>query len=487
MESATSSAPASPRTAQPGTSTAGALTVGHPFRWSAADKTELPVALEGRLPAWLKGQLVRTAPAAFQRGPHAVQHWFDAHGLIYGFELGEQPRFKQRLLSSRALADAEGGGSAVASFGTDTRRSLWRRLVQPIPTITDNANVNVVPWQGKWLAMTESPHQHIIDPESLATEGLYSYGDKLPRSMSMSAHPHHDAALGALVNVGVSLGPSSELLVYRQNTRGRERVVEGRLRFKRPPYVHSFGLTANYALLIDHPLTVNPLKMLVTNRAFYHHFAWQPERGTRLWKLDRRTGAFSAYETEPLFCFHMVNTFEQGDELVFDFMAFDDASIVAALALPQLLSAPPLISTRLVRARLLPGKKQVQLETLSDARFEFPQINYRTHSGKPYRTVWGARIGDAVAGPWASEIVKVGVESGQLLRHQDDFTYGEPVFVPRPGASAEDDGVLLAVGSHPERELSRLCVLDASTLAPLASLSVPLSLPLGFHGNFQAR
>jgi beta,beta-carotene 9',10'-dioxygenase len=143
-----------------------------------------------------------------------------------------------------------------------------------------------------------------------------------------------------------------------------------------------------------------------------------------------------------------------------------------------------------VRARLAAGKREVQLETLSDARFEFPQINYRARHGKAYGTVWGARIGgvDGSGGsPYASEIVKVGVESGELLRHRDELTYGEPVFVPRPGASAEDDGVLLTVGSHPQREESRLSVLDARTLAPLASLSVPLSLPLGFHGNFSAR
>src|SRR4051794_20268265 len=77
--------------------------VGHPFRWTQPDRHELPVTVTGKLPGWLKGQLMRTAPAGFVRGTSAVQHWFDAHGLIYAFDLGEQPRFRQRLLASRAL------------------------------------------------------------------------------------------------------------------------------------------------------------------------------------------------------------------------------------------------------------------------------------------------------------------------------------------------------------------------------------------------
>lgn len=440
----------------------------------------------GRLPSWLRGQLVRTCPADFQRGSHPAQHWFDAHGLLYGFELGDRVRFKQRLLASRVLAEVDRGSGASATFGTDMKRGLLRRLIEPIPHLTDNANVNVVPWQGKWLAMTETPHQHVIDPDTLASQGLYRYDDALPAGLSMSAHPQYDAALGALVNVGVTLGAKSELWVYRQNKESHTRVVEGKLALKRPPYLHSFGLTDSHVLIIDHPLTVNPLKILFSNRSFYSHFSWQNERGTRLWKLDRCSGAWAAYETESLFCFHVVNAFEQGGDVVLDFLAFDDAGIVAALSTAALAREQPSLLPRFVRARLVPGRRQVQLETLSDARFEFPQINYRARQGKPYSTAWGAKL-ENVGGVLRSQILKVGVGTGELLRRADELTYGEPVFVPRPTASAEDDGVLLTVGSHPHQELTRLAILDARTLEPLASCAVGLSLPLGFHGNFSAR
>jgi hypothetical protein len=48
----------------------------------------------------------------------------------------------------------------------------------------------------------------------------------------------------------------------------------------------------------------------------------------------------------------------------------------------------------------------------------------------------------------------------------------------------EDDGVLLSVGSAKSSETSLLAVIDAKTLALLASAEVPSSIPLGFHGSF---
>jgi carotenoid cleavage dioxygenase-like enzyme len=84
-----------------------------------------------------------------------------------------------------------------------------------------------------------------------------------------------------------------------------------------------------------------------------------------------------------------------------------------------------------------------------------------------------------------SEVVKVDVETGDVKRYVDrEFTFGEPVCVPRPGATREDDGVLLAVGSSPNQERSRLLVLDAGSLEVLATCDADVLIPLGFHGTF---
>jgi beta,beta-carotene 9',10'-dioxygenase len=354
-----------------------------------------------------------------------------------------------------------------------------------VPQITDNTNVNIVPWQGAWLAMTESPHQHVVG-DDLTSRGLYRHDDALPSGLTLSAHPHFDFARHAQVNVGTMFGAKSELWVVRQSADGRVRVVEGKLARRRLPYVHTFGLSPKHAVLIDHPLSVNPLSMLWSNRGFIDHFKWQPERGTRLWKLHRESGAWTEYQTDALFCFHTVNTFDDGDDVVFDFLAFDDPGIIAGLKTERLESgALPSLLPRFVRARLSPGTRHAKLELLSEQGFDLPNIAYRQQQGQRYSAVWGAALaGDSRPGWAGSEIVRVDVESGSVVRFSEpDTTYGEPVFVPRPGATRAHDGVVLTVGSHAVQERSTLAVLDATTLAPLARCQVDLSIPLGFHGT----
>ena len=60
---------------------------------------------------------------------------------------------------------------------------------------------------------------------------------------------------------------------------------------------------------------------------------------------------------------------------------------------------------------------------------------------------------------------------------------GEPLFVPRPGGSDEDDGAVLAMATDADGGTS-LYVLDAKDMSLLARARSPIGLPAGFHGEF---
>ncbi len=454
-----------------------------PFRWTEQQQASLPVRIAGTLPAWLRGQLMCTAPALFERAGWQAGHLFDGLSLMYGFDIAPGGvTFKQRLLASNTIAAID-RGKPVSGFATELRRNWLQRLMCPVPPVTDNTNVNVVPWQEHWLALTESQNQHCIDRDSLGSRGLFKYDDELPRSLLMSAHPQLDPRGGGLVNVGTQFGRYSAWVVFRQPFGGHARVVEGKLPLARVPYLHSFGVTKKHALLIDQPLAVNPLRMLFSNRGYIDHFRWKPQRGTRLWKLERRGGRFTPYETEPLFCFHTVSAFEDGDDVVLDFLAYDDPQIVHALRIDKLARGEfPSMMPRYLRARLKPSKRSVQLETLSETRFEFPSVAPRRDT--PYQHTWGVVL-EQEAEAWSSQVVHVAHGSSSRFA-EPGLTWGEPVFVSHPEAHAEDDGILLTLGHHSRRDLSVLAVLDARSLEPRARCEVALSLPLGFHGGFRA-
>jgi carotenoid cleavage dioxygenase-like enzyme len=86
--------------------------------------------------------------------------------------------------------------------------------------------------------------------------------------------------------------------------------------------------------------------------------------------------------------------------------------------------------------------------------------------------------------------------SGLLYKHDvriartevHDFGPGratlEPVFVPRAGATEEDDGYVISYVFNAERGASDVVILSAQDFAgaPLAVVELPVRVPFGFHG-----
>ena len=425
--------------------------------------------LEGELPPWLAGSLLRTGPARWDLGKQTVNHWFDGLAMLHRFTIdGGSVSYANRFLRTKAFAGAKDGRVGYREFATDPCRSAFQRVASLFdPGFTDNANVNVARIMGKWVALTETPMAVTFDPETLETLGV----TKIPATTGGLAHPHGDNGKALSMGVHMTGRPAYRLIED-------DRVV-GKLPVRRPAYVHSFAMTERFAVLIEHPYTVNPITIPLSNKPFIEHFEWHPEKGTRFVVFDRRSGRHVAdWHGPAFFVFHTANAYEEGDDIVIDLCAYDDPGIVQALGLQRLRAGEPIPWARLERFRLRAGGA-VERTRLSDEPLELPRIDYRRVNGRPHRYVWGA----GAHSDFVDTIVKVDVTTGETTTWRDGYP-GEPVFVGRPGREEEDDGVLLTVVLEPERAASSMVVLDAATLTELARARVPHHIPFGFHGQF---
>ena len=446
----------------------------------------LPV--EGQIPGWLSGTLLRNGPAKFEVGERRFNHWFDGLAMLHKFSFdGGSVSYANRFLRGRAFVEAERQGKiAYDEFATDPCRSIFRRAATLFrPRFTDNCNVNLTRLGEEYVAMTELPLPVAFDPETLETLGV---AFEAP-GIHATAHPHHDPARGELIAYVTHFGPRSEYRVFAQRDRAAQRRIAAR-RVAEPSYMHSFALTERYAVLVAFPLVVNPLDLALAGRPFIENYKWKPERGTRVLVFDREDGSLRGqYEAEPRFSFHHVNAFERGGELVLDMAAYDDATIVDSLYLERLRREPPPPSSlaRLLRYRIDLDGGRVAEEELSDALIELPRIDYRERNGRPYRYTYGvgaARGGEA--NEFLDRLVKVDVESGEAREWREPGAFpGEPVFVPAPRRGGrEDEGVLLSVVLDAGAASSYLLVLDAGDLSELGRARVPHHIPFGFHGQY---
>jgi beta,beta-carotene 9',10'-dioxygenase len=455
------------------------------FATSQAHPDLITLRIEGTVPDWLKGALVRTAPARFEVGETPLTHWFDGHAMLHRFDIGGgRIHYRSRYLESEATRDAVEHGNLVrGEFGTDPARTLIGRVAAAAHAgpLTDNCNVNVVMRAGEMLALTETPLRLAFDPETLHV--ARHVDDAEHGSQIATAHPLYDAGRQTSYSYLLQLARHSLCSVVATDELTGEAQVVATFAIDHPPYLHSFGMSENYVVIALPPFVVDPLAMLLTGKPFIRNYRWRPELGLRFVIIDKRDGkVVMQAQADAAFFFHHVNAFEDEQTLVVDLIAYPDADIVTQLDLDRLRAAEPSpVAGELRRYRIDLATGDSTKVVLSQTPVEFPRIG-NVAAGKPYRFVFGAgsRLGDM-----SDCIVKIDVVTGEAQFWSHIGLHpGEPVFVPDPRSRGEDDGVLLTVAFDVAEHCSWLVILDAATLAEFARAQTPYPVTFGFHGGF---
>jgi beta,beta-carotene 9',10'-dioxygenase len=449
--------------------------------------SELPV--EGALPSWLSGSLVRLTPTRFEAEGVELNHWFDGQAMLHGFGINNgKVSYTNRWLRSRQLEAMEGEGRIrYREFATDPCRSIFKRfmtLFKPDGQFTDNGVVNLTKLGDEYLALTETPLPVRFDPETLRTLGISDWASEIPGLLT-TAHPHGDR--GLLINYTGDVGLVNRYRFYTMEPGGKPQVA-AEMRIREPAYVHSFALTPRFFILTEIPYVVSPLALALSGRPYIENFRWEPERGTRFLLFDRSLGRLRAsFEVDPFFVFHHVNAFENHDEVVVDLCAYEDPSIIDSLYLARIRSsehsAPP--PARLWRYRLDVERGMVRDEQLTPIPFELPRINYGPRNCQPYRYAYGVSANNPE--DFLNVLAKVDVRDGSFhLWHEPGCYPSEPVFVPEPGRRAEDGGVVLSVVLDSASGHSFLLALEATSWLEIGRAELPQHVPFGFHGDFFA-
>jgi len=95
---------------------------------------------------------------------------------------------------------------------------------------------------------------------------------------------------------------------------------------------------------------------------------------------------------------------------------------------------------------------------------------------------------DAPPASLGTAISKLDVQAGTVAAQwvgEPGGIPGEPLFVARPGAEAEDDGALLFHWTNPAGR-SEVVVLEAGGLGEVARVGLPAPVAYGFHGCWLA-
>lgn len=450
---------------------------------SLTEEIEVELSVDGSLPAWLSGTLVRNGPGAFELGETAVGHWFDGLAMLHEFSFGDGVAYRNRFLRTdtyeAALAGTFEGGFATSE--TTLRQRLRSFLLD---STYDNANVIVERVGRFYLALTETPRWIAFDPTTLETHGYVQYAGPEPTGNIACAHLHWDPLAEEWVTFETAFGSPSKYHVYAMTDPADRRTIAS-IPVDRPAYMHSFALTPNYVVLTEFPLVVDPLDFFKPGRRgpFIENYEWRPERGTRFLVVDRETGDLVAEpRTEAFFGFHHANAYEDNGELVVDLETVPDAESLDTLSLDRLRAGEfGVFGGALERFRI--AGDEIDRETIYEGSTALPTVSPERWCQK-HRYVY-AQDGDQPITDWPRAVSKIDTETGHVEIFDDGENYfSEPIFVPRPGGTAEDDGVVLTVMLDVDAERSVLVVLGGESFSELARAPVPHAIPFDFHGRY---
>ena len=284
-------------------------------------------------------------------------------------------------------------------------------------------------------------------------------------------------------NIGLEYGPSTRLHIYALPDEGPARRIHT-LALPYAPLVHDFAATESHLVFFISPVRINMLRHALQVGGFSELFDWRPREGTDIVVVPvERPQEAVRFTVEPFFQWHFANAFHAGDEIVVDYVRFEDLAPIKALRGED--SSAPFRDARCHRAVVDPKRMTFRSQALSGQGCEFPRV-HPAIEGRRHRALWLAR-GDLRA------IIGLDPESGRetLYELPSGQWASEPVFVPRPGAGVdrERDGYLMTLCHDGARDAGMVMVLDARDIdaGPVARVWFRDYLTPAFHGHWVDR
>jgi carotenoid cleavage dioxygenase len=335
----------------------------------------------------------------------------------------------------------------------------------------DASNTHVIGHAGRILSLTEGSMPYELSPE-LGTLTRFDFGGPLPTGFT--AHPKVDPVTGELH--GFAYWWAEPYLIYHCIDATGRLVRSEPITVKGPTMVHDFSVTRDHVVFYDLPVVFDLERLPFPYR-------WDDDYGARVGVMPRNGGDADVrwFDVDPCYVFHPMNAYDDDGTVVLDVARHPTMFKYSHIG-PNDNQVPTLDRWTV---DLTAGK--VREERLDDTGQEFPRVN-EAHAMSKHRfgyTVEARNTDDAF-------------ETARVLKHDlardarsaHDFGAGhmpsEFVFVPRAGATEEDDGWLMGYVYDAGRDTSDLVVLDASDVAaaPVATVHLPRRVPFGFHGSW---
>jgi torulene dioxygenase len=517
-----------------------------------------PVALtvKGNIPAYAAGVLYRTGPMGYKiktdKGDvWSARHWFDGLSCVHRFQIdaAEDGNVEVKYSSRRTVDEyleivRTAGKLDGITFGAkrDPCKSIFAKFFTMFAAQRNTKNVGVtlsinMPGGGyvkgvdkeastsdgnangiqTLHAKTDNHVVKKIDPETLEPVGIAMQKELHPdlKGALSASHAKTDPETGDLFNFNLEPGFNSTYRVFCTSASTGKTSILATFQAK-PAYLHSLFLSKSYVILCvwNSHITWGGVSVLY-NKNIAESIAPLDKSSKAVWYIVDRLhgkGLVATYESDPFFCFHTVNAWEEPSaddssktDIIAEAAIYDNTDVIHRFYYDNLISSEkedPKFAGK-DRAGARPHQAQFRLPSVDSVpspttrcraellfkadqmiSMELPVIN-PAYLTRRHRYTYGNS--DRLKSSFLDGIVKFdNVTQTARQWETEGHTPSEPIFIADPEGLKEDDGVLLSVVLDGFRGKSYLLCLDARDLGERGRAELDGPVAFTFHGAHKA-
>lgn len=468
------------------------------FRPIHTELQEAPVEISGQLPPDLEGVYIRNGTNP-QFDPMNVRwQMFDGPGMLHQIHIRNgkasytnsyvrSRRFQLERMFGREVYVTMGelltGGPATAAKMEWLQRQ-YKEGALPELKFSGTGNGTAIQFHhGKLYTFNEAGYPFLLNVRSdagkLVIDGSgehFTWGGKL--SGPFSAHPAIDPDTGDMYSVATNRYDGSITIVQVSKND-----VVRTLTYQQAPdhmaWIHECCITDNYIIFPDISMRVNRQGLQKAGGSMYYwDSSYEMRFGVLPRKFDQNTPIRWIGTGKPGAIWHLVNAWEEkrpdgGTNIVMFAPRFDEYPATVPIHTPEESHA------HLSKWVIDPEQDRVvEDRVLVEWGYERCSFNVG-HRGRENRYCY--LLDEQKEGYMGKGVLKYDYLDEKEIKYVDYGRHygGEPLFVPKKGAVAEDDGYLLDLLMEENR--AEVLVLDAKSMIEVCRLHLPQRVPFGVH------
>jgi len=452
------------------------------------DEHDYIAQIEGKMPADLRGRLLRNGPGIFERNGVHKGSVLDGDGMIQAFDLGDsKARYRNKFVRTEKFVEEEKLGRFNYATWCTRKPGGWTANIG-LPNMKSQAGVTTVVRNGEVMALDEVGFPHRLDYETLETIGSENFETELT---NLKAHTKFDPETGEWLMFGDIAGANPKVVFLARGHDGQV-TTEWSHDLPRSSYMHDFFVTRKWVVFVLHPAKANLVRFLGGIDSFAESLRWSAKDGNILMICDRAGKLPPSFiESDARYMWHSVNAYELGEEIVAEFVGYDDPDHFigedpAYWAIMEGRQMKTNNSGEVRRYRINVASSKLSEEVVYAGNCEFPAIN-PIQAMTPHSSVFVADARPETI--FHHKLTRIDMKSGKSENFDfgSGFQIGEPVFASRQSNGNPNAGYVMTIVLDGTKGRSLLAIFDAERVAegPLAKVHLTHHTPLSFHGWWQ--